>query len=465
MTRSKRVFLSRLVRRHWCILLCVLAIFGAVPALTFAAQLTGTFTGYGPGRKIEFSHNGKAQNDWAGVLKFKIDNGPEVSVFCIQIDVRVHEGDRYRSDGPVLGLPNGCQIRYLLDKYPASTAKDADEAAARQMAIWVFSDNVDPTTIADAKVRDRTIALVNEAKDKPCPSRRTEAPDLTIEPPTANAAAGQTVAYTVRASAQDAGQSVTVSVNGPAVMSDANGTNSGQQQQNVTLDGQSAATFWVLSTGAGQTTVNASLPYRLEVGTVFSQLDQKSPSQRLVMAESQDLVANASAQATWAAGAPAPSPSATAEQPSATAPSPSATAEQPSATAAAPAAGTPAPATATPTSPPPRRRSKPSSTEQPTATAEQPTATAVAGEEATATPQSANSEETAPAAPTAAPPGNEQAAATPSATPAQPAGGAPTQPRSLPNTGEPAGPAIGLLLVGMLALLLGGWIARRLAIR
>ena len=48
----------------------------------------------------------------------------------------MRSGDRYRSDGAVIALPNGCQIRYLLDAYPASTAKDADEAAARQMAIW-----------------------------------------------------------------------------------------------------------------------------------------------------------------------------------------------------------------------------------------------------------------------------------------------------------------------------------------
>src|SRR5690242_3491255 len=93
------------------------------PSLALAQTLTGTFVGRGTGRQVAFQHQGKAQNDYAGSLKLKIDGGPEVSVFCIQIDVRVRSGDRYQSDGPVLALPNGCQIRYLLDKYPASSAK------------------------------------------------------------------------------------------------------------------------------------------------------------------------------------------------------------------------------------------------------------------------------------------------------------------------------------------------------
>ena len=121
-----------------------------------------------------------------------------VSVFCIQIQVRVRTGDRYRSDGAVLALPNGCQIRYLLDKYPASW-QYADEAAARQLAIWVFSDGVDPATIQDAKIRDRAIALVNEAKQGQCRTRQTEASDNLARPAELRApAVGQTVAYTVR---------------------------------------------------------------------------------------------------------------------------------------------------------------------------------------------------------------------------------------------------------------------------
>src|SRR4051794_33535657 len=74
------------------------------PGLALAQTLTGTFVGKGTGRQVAFQYQGKAQNDWAGVLKLKIDDGPEVPVFCIQIQVRVRAGDRYRSDGAVLAL-------------------------------------------------------------------------------------------------------------------------------------------------------------------------------------------------------------------------------------------------------------------------------------------------------------------------------------------------------------------------
>jgi hypothetical protein len=224
MSRIKAARAAWLVRRSWRGVLGVLAILGLLmPSLALAQTLTGTFLGSVIGRRVAFQHQGKPHNDWAGVLKLRLDDGPDVSVFCIQIEVQVRTGDRYRSDGPVLALRNGCQIRYLLDKYPAATVGDADEAAARQLAIWVFSDNVEPMTIQDVKIRDRTIALVNEARLGACPIRRTAAPDLRLDPPTTSSAAGQTVAYTVRAGALDAGQTLSASVAGPAVLTDASG--------------------------------------------------------------------------------------------------------------------------------------------------------------------------------------------------------------------------------------------------
>jgi hypothetical protein len=426
MSKKQYIVVSWLLQRTWRALLCVLAVVClSIPLPALAKSLNGTFLGRGTGREVSFNHHGKPLNDWAGALKFKLDSGEDLLVFCIQIDVRVRSGDRYRSDGPVLALPNGCKIQYLLDTYPASTAKDADEAAARQLAIWVFSDGVDPTTIADAKVRDRVIALVNEAKAKPCQKPRTEAPDLTLDPPIANAAVGQVVAYTVRASPADAGQSVTVSVSGPAVFSDANGTNSGLQQQHIRLDGQSSAIFWVLGTGAGETAVRVALPYRLEAGTVYSQLDDTSPTQRLVLAENLDLVAETSAMVLWSAQVPPPSPTGQATMSAMTPSAPVAT--SPSAT---------------------RRPKGKDKTPAPT---EQPTVTVEAGETVGAAPVLVADITTLPA-PTAAPAANEQA-------------GAAALPRSLPRTGEPTGPAIGLILLAVAVLLVGALLRGRRVLR
>lgn len=455
-------------------LFCALAlVWAGAPALALAQPLTGTFAGTSRGRTVDFSHGGKARSNWAGVLRLKLDNGPEIPVFCIQIDVHVSNGARYRSDGPVLALPNGCQIRYLLDHYPASTASDANESAARQMAIWVFSDGLDPNTIKDAAVRDRTIALVNETKGKPCPLRRTEAPDLALQPPTASAAPGQVVAYTISAGSNDAGSAVGVSVDGPAVLSDASGTNSGQQQQQVTLNDQGSATIWVLSIGAGASSVRVTLPYVLEAGTVFSQIDDSRPTQRLVMAERQDFEAQAVAQASWSGGAPPPAQPAT--------PTPG---EQGGPTA------TPAPAPEVPTAPAP--------TDVATATRapeNSDTPTPSEGGEATATPSEGGEATATPASPEATPADVTPADVTPAeATPADVApaetavagaeAGAPAAgplegqqgmapgnqaggvsgnrpPAVLPRTGAPAGPPTGALLAGVLALVLGGWALRR----
>jgi hypothetical protein len=442
-----------------------------VPSVALAQTLTGTFAGKGTGREVAFQHKGVALTDWAGSLKLKIDNGPQVLVFCIQIDVQVRSGDRYQSDGPVLALPNGCQIRYLLDKYPAASAKTADEAAARQLAIWVFSDGVDPNTIEDATIRDRALALVAEAQQGPCPMRRTEGPDLTLEPQSANPAAGQTVAYTVRASAADAGQNVTVAVTGPAVLSDASGANSGQQQQEVALDGQGVAMFWVTGTGPGDTSVRVDLPYRLEAGTVFSHLENAAPTQRLVLAENRSLTASATAQLTWTGSAQPPTATAPVSAPEqATATAPASAPQPPVATApamtpqATPEAATAVPPTATRR---PNRDHNNDDEDTPEAT-EQPTQVVNSEEQATAVPTPGEADLTAIAAAAAQ---GEQATPTSQASPdaqaapatsVAPAGGAPqVQPRSLPNTSAPDASMRWLLWLSAGLLVLGGCMLRR----
>jgi hypothetical protein len=427
-----RAWLSRHSIRGIAVVLVAMALLA--PSLALAQTLTGTFLGKGTGHEVAFQHGGRAHNDWAGTLKFRIDGGPDVSVFCIQIEVRVRAGDRYRSDGPVLALPNGCQIRYLLDKYPAATANSPDEAAARQMAIWVFSDGVDPMTIEDATVRERTLALVAEARLGPCPQSRTEAPDLVLEPQNATPAAGQVVAYTVRAGAADAGQSVTVTISGPAMLSDAAGTSSGQQQQ-VTLDAQGTANFWVVGTGQGDAFVRVELPYRLDAGTVFSHLDNGPPTQRLVLAESKTLAATATG--VMSVSAPVPQPSATAPAPAPPPPTATAPAPQPPATPA----------------PPPTRR--PNRGDDSSDSDEQPTEVVISEEQATAVPTPAAADLTA--APEVV------AGAGGQAPPSEAAGGAPMViPRSLPNTSAPDSSAGWLLgMAAGLALVLGGWVLRR----
>ncbi|HJZ50202.1 MAG TPA: hypothetical protein VKE41_23690, partial [Roseiflexaceae bacterium] len=139
MNAASRIFAHLRGFRPWraaCVALAILLMTSTV----FAAQpLTGTFKGIVIGRYVTFTTpQKKSVTDWAGVLSLQLDRdrpgdglGPLVPVFCIEVNVLVRGGDRYKSDGPVTALHGGCQIRYLLDRYPASTATTADEAAAR----------------------------------------------------------------------------------------------------------------------------------------------------------------------------------------------------------------------------------------------------------------------------------------------------------------------------------------------
>lgn len=416
------------LRRPLLALLCALAVFALlVPPGAQAAPLDGTFVGKLRGREVSFRHNGKDRTEWAGLLSFKLASGATVPVFCIQIDVHVSPGDPYRSDGTILDLPNGCQIRYLLGKYPAASAKTAEEAAARQLAIWVFSDGLDLSTVTDATVRDRAIALANEAKGKPCPPHRNEAPTLTLDPPAGSAPAGQSIAYTLRASPSEAGGKVTIAVNGPAVFSDAGGANNGQQQQQITLDAQGSAQFWLLGTGAGESAISIALPYNLGAGTVFAERDPNKPSQRLVLAQGQPLTVNVAGRAAWAAQAPSPTVTATPTEA----------------------------ATATPTATPkrrPRATPQPTATPQETATAQEQTATPA---EQTAIPSEVPQEQTATPVEQAA----QATEVVPTATP-NGATSAQVRPRSLPRTANDGGPPVVLFIMGVLAIVAGGWMLR-----
>jgi LPXTG-motif cell wall-anchored protein len=238
------------------------------------------------------------------------------------------------------------------------------------------------------------------------------------------------VTYTVRASPEDAGQSMSIALSGPVTLPD------GQQLGSVTLDTQGVATFGVVGAAAGPSTVTVTLPYRLEAGTVFSHIDDSKKTQRLVVAEKQDLVARATAQANWSA----PPPTATPPPTPVSAPQPTAT---------------PQPLPPRPTvAPQPPEQPTAQAPEQPTPPAEQPTAAPPEQPQPTAQSQG-------PTAPTAA-----QSPLPPGGPAGQPAGGAaPVRPQALPNTGSPGQAEIWPTL-GIAALLVaGGWLVRRRAAR
>jgi LPXTG-motif cell wall-anchored protein len=422
MNAANRIFARLRGLRLWraaCVALAILLI----TSTAFAAQpLTGTFKGTVIGRFVTFTNLNRIVRDWSGVLSLQLDRdapgdglGPLVPVFCIEVNVLVRGGDRYISDGPVTALHGGCQIRYLLDRYPASTATTADEAAARQLAIWHFSDDIDLTTVQEPAIQARAIALADEAALAValggCPGSQTSVASLTLNPATASVVTGQVVNYTVQADPPGAAQSVDITISGSAVLQN------GQQQATLPLI-QGVATFSVINPVAGASTITARLPYVLDAGLVFSPIDASRPTQRLVMGDRISLSASATVQAIWGPATETP----TAILPTAT---PS-TATPPTATPSTATPPTATPSTATPPT------ATPSTATPPTATAPTP-ATPVAAPPVTPTP--ATPVAAPPVTPTRKPPSGPKS--TPTSTPQK----TPESTSPSGSSGPPAGGA------------------------
>lgn len=291
----RRVATSGLRRRTRLALVGLSLACLCAPLVASAQELTGTYLGGGVGQRVHFVRHERERSAWAGTLRFELDSGEEVLVYCIQLDVAIASDAKYVGSGPVEELPNGCPIRYVLDNYRAAEVAEGAEGAARQFAIWHFSDGVDLETITDdtADIRERSIEIAEEAAAGGCPPRRIKPPDLQIEPSSVTRPPGERLEYTIAADEFDAGQTITATLAGPATFDD------GSQSATAVLDASGVATLGVTGTGEGESTMDVALPYVLEAGIVFSELDPSRPSQRLVMAQRYESVAEAEARAVW----------------------------------------------------------------------------------------------------------------------------------------------------------------------
>ncbi len=288
-------------RRRWAVsLICaLLAVSMTLSNALAAGELTGTFISRTTdpidqlrGQFVHFTRPGETTiyTDWAGVLRLQLDKntpgdglGPIVFVFCIQLFVVVSRGNIYISNGPVTSLPNGQYIRYLLAKYPANgvAAGDPAEGAARQLAIWSFSDNLDLNTIQEPQIKARAIAIANDVRtyvdtNGPPPTNTGRA-TVTITPPSATVPQGQPATFTVTVTPPTAAATIDISVDGTAVL------DNGQQRATLPLS-QGVATFNVTNPNAGTANVTAALTYLIDAGTVFEPRGGRH-TQRLVLGD------------------------------------------------------------------------------------------------------------------------------------------------------------------------------------
>ncbi|HMS64757.1 MAG TPA: Cys-Gln thioester bond-forming surface protein, partial [Ignavibacteria bacterium] len=129
----------------------------AVSVNSFASGQTITFTDPVP--------PGNPYSGYAGTVNSTMDGNP-LPVYCIDLHRNVNLGDNTYTDTCAF-VTN--KVQYILNNYyPYKTGYPGqlgnnDEASAVQAAIWNYTDNVDVSTITNNTIRNRAIAIVNDA--------------------------------------------------------------------------------------------------------------------------------------------------------------------------------------------------------------------------------------------------------------------------------------------------------------
>jgi hypothetical protein len=220
---------------------------------------TGCLSGTDSGETINGNIGGTPHNPWAGVLLVTIGSQKNVPAFCIDLVNSIRLGDCFNSGGPT-----SPQVTYILNKYPplsGNVLTDA-EAAARQAAVWWYTDNF--TTTSPSAVRTRAIQIIGDTDANCASTSLAQVPQLSIAPASAvnflpSAPDRQFVLTATRGSSPLANQLIDLATS-YGTLSAAHVT--------TNLSGQ--ATFTVTSNVPGAASITASFAYTLPVGTIFN---------------------------------------------------------------------------------------------------------------------------------------------------------------------------------------------------
>ena len=105
----------------------------------------------GPGQNVSTSSG----THWAGVIHVNIppNSAPEIPTFCTDLTTNIHAGDCFQTAGAT-----ACPITWLLNNgYGPSDSLASAEAAARQAAVWYYSDGMTVNSGDPVYARTQTI--------------------------------------------------------------------------------------------------------------------------------------------------------------------------------------------------------------------------------------------------------------------------------------------------------------------
>ena len=218
---------------------------------------------------------------WAGVIRAEI-NGFQTPVFCIDLHHHISGGDCFYAAGTT-----SPEVTWILTNYPASFSLDNSEAAARQAAIWYYSDGWEISS--PSSIRDRAFAIIASV---PQPvSLPVNPPRLEINPSSVvKFLPDETVEFTVTAT-QD-GQPAT------GLLIDVSSTFGTPSDAQVLTDASGEATFTLISDVQGSAEITVKARFSLPRGTqlIYAGTGQR---QTLVIAEPITGYIYAKADAVW----------------------------------------------------------------------------------------------------------------------------------------------------------------------
>lgn len=242
----------------------------------------GILTSVGNGTGIQGTLRGKSQDEgFAGTIVIDLyTNGAKTSTigsFCTNIMNMTYYGEKYNMSSERAD----CKVAYVASQYPpllvfpglSKTAAN-NEAAARQAAVWHFSDGY--VTTGPATIKARADAIIADANQNANCASLDKPLALTIESTNTVITAGTPATYTVTATQN--GQPV---ASLPITLTTTAGTLSAAT---VTTDNMGQASFSVSSDTATTASVTAVANYPMPAGTIL--LGVNLERQKLVLADS-----------------------------------------------------------------------------------------------------------------------------------------------------------------------------------
>ena len=281
-------------RRIALVFLMVTVLVAGLVTTAWADERTGRYKGIGPSATVNGFLEGNSSSFSAGAMKFQMNGGDLVGTFCTDLRHYVTEDIEYAATEEELR----CEIVWLMQHYPPDLSGNGNEMAARQAAVWHFSDGFDPVQPGesgyDAAIEGRAWELIDVAEAASCAGVLRGQPNLVISPVNASQPQSQlTINYTVEATVGGepvAGLEINLATTFGALSADTVTTG---------VDGSAAFSLTNDGGGAASAAIDASATYTLALGTAFKVIDDVDNHQWLVLGEETLGQFFAGASATW----------------------------------------------------------------------------------------------------------------------------------------------------------------------